>query len=144
MMEIKPHRFIARCFLALRRPTMESNYSSTMNRPTSASPRPSDNNLPKEHSSLTSTLKSKFSRKSSLLGTVGLGTSNSNSGGSFTGGRGRSESNATVRTSTTGRGPQAGGPGGFESLADQRDSYETGRNGVTVASVSRLQRDISS
>lgn len=82
---------------------------------------------------MTSTLKSKFSRKSSLLsGGGGLGSSAPNDRFSGNGGRGRAGSDATVRTNATGAG--TGRPGYLE--ANDRDSYDTGRGGAPIASVS--------
>jgi hypothetical protein len=123
-------------WLAMRRPTLESNYSSGSNRNSSSSRPTIETNLPKpEQSSLTSTLKSKFSRKSSLLGTVGLGAGSSPSdrfNGMGTAGRGRSGSDATVRTNATGanagRSGLGPGPGGYEQT--ERNSYDIGRGGA--------------
>lgn len=119
----------------LRRPTMGSDYSQSMNRPSSSS-RQSDHNLPKqENSSLSSTLKSKFSRKSSLLGGIGIG----GSGGTMTpAGRGRSDSSATVRTNATGAGNQGRngfghGTGGFETIENPNGRSDS-RNGMALAS----------
>lgn len=122
---------------AMRRPTLDSNHSSTPNRNSSSSRPTIETNLPKpEQSSLTSTLKSKFSRKSSLLGNVGLGGGSSTYNGN--GGRGRAGSDATVRTNATGanagRGGLAPGMNGYEM--NDRNSYETGRGGAPIVSVS--------
>lgn len=129
--------FIPLLHTAMRRPTLESNYSSGPNRNSSSSRPTIETNLPKpEQSSLTSTLKSKFSRKSSLLGTVGLGGGSSPSdrfNGMGTAGRGRSGSDATVRTNATGanagRSGLGPGPSGYEQT--ERDSYDVGRGAVS-------------
>lgn len=85
-----------------------------LERPSSSSNAPSVNSMPRQQSmsdqpqSFSSTLKSKFSRKSTLLGAVGIGRSGSKSGDDRASMRGRRDSNATVTTTATGNQQSSG------------------------------------